>query len=209
MHICLITRLRIPVLLLAILVTAAFALAACGDDDGDGPGPAQQPTPTTAPEDGNGSESDPDDDEDEAGDDDPRQLPGSLVGGSGTITVDGQSFPISDIIRCVPFRDDSDDLDLTALGSGIQAFVYITPERSQELDIQGSALDGAIYSGSVFSFDGGSTWLDDFDEQVDAAPLEWSGERVSGTMTVHDIFEEADPVEVTIDLAVPSRQEDC
>ena len=191
-------------LAVAAALLFVFALTACGNDD-DADAPAATPPAASDDSDDTGGMADDGDDAVLPGDDDGddgQAAPGGS-GAGGRVVFDGTSYAIGDVTRCEPFMDD-DDLDMWGSGPGIQVFVYIT-DNSQEVGLQGSAV--GLHDGSVFTFDG-STWMYDDGEELDTPPLDWSGNRVEGSMRVMS-FDDDSWSDVTIDLEVPSSITDC
>lgn len=53
-------------------------------------------------------------------------------------------------------------------------------------------------------------WYIEFDRSaLDGPPFEWSGDRLSGSLTLADAYEPADPIDVSFDVPVPSDGHDC
>jgi hypothetical protein len=197
----------------SLLLALTLALAACGGtaeeaDVADSVTPSQteapsQPEPTTT----------------EASSDD-----GSSDGGGGadllivpagdsTVSVDGKAMTTQELLRCIPFDESDGTLDLQVFGDGFQLNVYITTGGApfMELSISGRAVgDGestGVFSAMVSEL--GGTWYLDAEEPVDGPPFDWQGDRIRGSLTLADIFEEADPIEVDFDVIVPGDVNDC
>lgn len=136
--------------------------------------------------------------------------------GDSQVSVDGSALTPQSLLRCIPFSESAEDLDLQVIGDGFVLFVYVNQAgsvSSHDVSIQGSAVgeDGAtgVFSGMVSEYPDGN-WYVEFDQPpLDGPPLEWSGDRVSGTMTLADSYEVADPIEVSFDVPVPPDVHDC
>lgn len=135
--------------------------------------------------------------------------------GDATVAVDGTQLTPQNLLRCIPFSDEEGNLDLQVLGDGFILFVYVSTDglQSHELSMQGSAIgvDGSmgVFGNTAVSFDG-TTWTDDeTGEPLDGPPFEVTGDRVSGTLTIHDVQGGESPIEVTFDTPVPTDVNDC
>jgi hypothetical protein len=209
-----------------VLLAAVLMLAACGGASGDDAGttvapdapadttPATEaPTATEAPATTAAPASTaPPAPSGDAGGGDPMMVPA----GDSQVSVDGSALTPQSLLRCIPFSESGEDLDLQAIGHGFVLFVYVNQAgsaSSHDLSIQGSVVgDGesmGVFSGMVSEYPDGN-WYVEFDQPpLDGPPLEWSGDRVSGTMTLDDSFEQADPIEVSFDVPVPPDVHDC
>lgn len=130
--------------------------------------------------------------------------------GDSTVSVGGQPLVTQQIVRCIPFSDIDGNLDLTMLGDGFTLFVYVSESTSgstQELNINGLAVGDGLFAATLSEI--GGSWLNDSFEPVDGPAFDWQGDRISGTMTLVDITETADPIDVTFDMIVPSDVSDC
>lgn len=142
--------------------------------------------------------------------------PMMVPAGDSQVSVDGSALTPQSLLRCIPFSESDEDLDLQVIGDGFVLFVYVNQGGSlpsHEVSIQGSAVgDGesmGVFSGMVSESPDGN-WYVEFDQPPLAGPpLEWSGDRVSGTMTLEDAYEQADPIEVSFDVPVPPDVHDC
>jgi hypothetical protein len=117
-----------------------------------------------------------------------------------------------DLLRCAPFYESDGNLDLTILGDGFTLFIYVTRSdvnTGNELSIQGQAVGESTvgFSGSVSEI--GGSWYDDSFELVDGPAFDWQGDRISRSLTLIEVLEEADPIEVVFDVIVPGDISDC
>ena len=206
-----------------LLLAAALMLTACGGASGadagattaaapddttsatEAPAATQAPATTAAPATtvapaGNG------------GNGDPMMVPA----GDSQVSVDGSALTAQSLLRCIPFSESDEDLDLQVIGDGFVLFVYVNQggsAPSHELSIQGGAVgDGeamGVFSGMVSEYPDGNWYVELDQPPLDGPPLEWSAGRVSGTMTLEDAFEQADPIEVSFDVPVPPDVHDC
>lgn len=136
--------------------------------------------------------------------------PNLVAAGDSTVSVDGQSLNAQQIVRCIPFSDTDGNLDLTMVGDGFTLFVYVSENTSgsvEELNINGPAVGDGLYAGTLSEV--GGSWINDSLEPVDGPAFDWQGDRISGTMTLADITDTADPVDVRFDMIVPSDVSDC
>jgi hypothetical protein len=182
-----------------------FALsAACGGDDEGSTGPTSTSTESDIAGDTPTGEP-----TDEANDTDSQ--PEASSGEAGVVEIDSEAYPIGEVLRCEPFFEHEDDLDLTALGSGAQVFVVINHPldnlEQHELSVQGSV---GVYSGSASSTAGGG-WADEDGEPLPGPPFEISGDRITGSLVVVAARggDEAERITVSFDLEIPSEVEDC
>jgi hypothetical protein len=209
-----------------VLLAAVLMLAACGGASGDDAGttvapdapadttPATEaPTATEAPATTAAPASTaPPAPSGDAGGGDPMMVPA----GDSQVSVDGSALTPQSLLRCIPFSESGEDLDLQADRPRLRAvrvrqsgrFRVFTRfvdsgERRRRWGIDG------VFSGMVSEYPDGN-WYVEFDQPpLDGPPLEWSGDRVSGTMTLDDSYEQADPIEVSFDVPVPPDVHDC
>ena len=195
-------------ILLLIASLFAFAgLAACGGDDDDGGDDA--PTATSAPADagdaGDGEAMD--DDDGDAGDG--GGDPPSGGSGDGVIEVDGERFDVTSLLRCEPFSEGDDNLDLQAgAAGGLRLFIYVNAGDAllqHELSIQGGGV--GVFSGSASLL--GGDWVDDDGNSVSGPPFEVGEDRISGSLTLSDARGGDATVDVSFDVAIPGDIEDC
>jgi hypothetical protein len=195
-------RLRLTGLLLL-----ALGLVACGGsggdpNGGDAPAAPTEATPTdTAPTDA------PPDDGGSAGDDNGGfGVPGAIHG-DGTLVIDGETYNVETVLRCEPFDDGEDSLDLAALASGATVFVYLEEYMGSvlfEVGLQGPmGLYENLYSEGV---DG---WVDDRGDPVDGLLFEIDGNRIRGASTLIEFHEGEDTLELSYDLPIPDTIVDC
>lgn len=209
---------------LSALFAAVLIVTACGGSSGDAvdapgtdpsgdatvatpappssetPAPTEAPTPTEAPAESG-----------DAGTGNPMMVPA----GDGQVSVDGTPLAPQSLLRCIPYSESDADLDLQVIGDGFVLFIYVNQQGivSHELSIQGSAVgDGGSMGvfGGMASESPDGNWHIEFDQPaLDGPPFEWSGDRVSGSLTLADAYEEADPIEVGFDVPVPPDVHDC
>jgi hypothetical protein len=206
--------------ILALAVVAAM-VAACGGSGGDadpegGDSASGATTTTAAPGTTQPGEEAPDD-EDEPGEEEPDAPsspdPDLEPAGDTTVSVDGTPLVAEFLLRCIPFGDGDDDLDLTVLGEGFMLFIYVRDglPTSHELSIQGTAVgsDGGtgVFSGAAYEM--GGSWSTEMGESLDGPPFEYTGDRVSGSLVIMDIRDESSTIEVVFDARVPSDIVDC
>lgn len=135
-------------------------------------------------------------------------------GAGGQVVVDGETLAVNQLLRCVPFGESEDDLDLTVLGAGYQLFIYVYDSFgdgtlvSHELTIQGTAA-GGVFAATANSFGGGDWTMDDGEQALSGPPFDYSGGNVSGSMVLTEIFEGATTVEVSFSVPVPAEIVDC
>ncbi|HSJ36544.1 MAG TPA: hypothetical protein VLB85_15970 [Acidimicrobiia bacterium] len=211
-----------------VLLVAALMLAACGGASGDDAGTTAADAPTDTSTATGASTTDapaattittaapattaPPAPSGEGGGGDPMMVPA----GESQVSADGSALTPQSLLRCIPFSESDENLDLQVIGDGFVLFVYVNQAGSlpsHEVSIQGSAVgDGesmGVFSGRVSEAPDGS-WYVEFDQPpLDGPPLEWSADRVSGAMTLEDAFDQADPIEVSFDVPVPPDVHDC
>jgi hypothetical protein len=218
---------------LALLFAGSIVLSACGSDDS---GTTSAPdvgeaaeSPTTLAEAG-----------EELADDLQQQAEDKAAdlfanAGSGTFTVDGESFE-APVIRCEPFAafgdPNPDDLNVRALSGSV--FVEVDLSNSDGISmVDGTAFDQQYVSvflsrpgdGVTEQFDGAATndadgnWISSEDVFVDPAeatplpapPFTLDGNRITGSMTVNQSWPEGETgtAEVAFDLEFPGEIQDC
>jgi hypothetical protein len=165
--------------------------AATGQSNGDGT------TTTPPPDDGDGTTTTPPPDD---GDSAPRDQP--PVGEAGSFTVNGTEFVVTLLNRCIPFGgEDGQTIDLQpiAQGQGAELFLYGTAD-SLEVSVQGSTVSemyGSIaFTASPFG-----------DGEIQESSID--GDRWTGSATLIDALDVADPVSVTWDVMVTDEVRDC
>lgn len=171
--------------------TTTTTTAATGQSNGDG-------TTTTSPsDDGDGTTttSPPDD-----GDSAPQVQP--PVGEAGSFTVNGTEFVVTLLNRCIPFGgEDGQTIDLQpiAQGQGAELFLYGTAD-SVEVSVQGSAVS-EMYGSIAFTADPFG------DGEIQESSID--GDRWTGSATLLDALDAADPVSVTWDVMITDEIRDC
>lgn len=116
-------------------------------------------------------------------------------GEAGSFTVDGTTFAVTLLNRCIPFTDEPGNLDVQALAQGAQLNLYLSNDRP-DVSIQGSAvqeLAGSIAFGLA--------------DEVDDSTV--SGDRWTGSATLEDSMGSDASVDVTWDVQIPSEVRDC
>ncbi len=191
----------------ALIVSLVLVAAACGgsDDGGDADnddGTASATTTTTAAAttqgDSGGTSTTPPPQDD--GGSAPQDVP--AVGEEGSFTVNDTEFVVTFLNRCIPFGgEDGETIDLqpVAQGQGGMLFLYGTAD-SLEVTVQGNSLE-ELYGSIAFV-------ADPFDTgEVHESTI--AGDRWTGSATLNDIYDAADPVSVSWDVMIPSDVQDC
>lgn len=209
---------------LSALFAAVLIVTACGGSSGeavdtpatDPPGettvaPAAPSTPgTPAPTEAPGTMEPP-----AASGDSGTGNPMMVPAGDGQVSVDGVPLAPQSLLRCIPYSESDADLDLQVIGDGFVLFIYLSQQgtTSHELSIQGNAVgDGGSMGvfNEMASESPDGNWYIEFDQPaLDGPPFEWSGDRVAGSLTLADAYEEADPIDVGFDVPVPPDVHDC
>jgi len=188
---------------LALTVSLVLVAAACGgsDDGGGGDENVNSATTTTTAAtdqsngDGTTTTSPPDD-----GDSAPQDQPD--VTDMGSFTVNETEFAVTFLNRCIPFGgEDGQTIDLQpiAQGQGGELFLYGTAD-SVEVSVQGSTVN-EMYGSIAFTaspFGNGEIQESSID-----------GDRWTGSATLNDALDVADPVSVTWDVKIPDEIRDC
>jgi hypothetical protein len=221
---------------LALLFAGSILLAACGgdSDDGDTPAGGDDETLTTLAQ-------TPEELAEDVLEQAEEQVESGAVdelfanAGSGTFTVDGESFE-APVVRCEPFaafgEPNPDDLNVRALAGSV--FVEVDLSNSDGISmVDGTAFDQQHVNvflsrpgdGVTEQFDGGATnnadgeWIaseDQFNDPAEVTPLPAppftiDGNRITGSMTVIQDWPEGatGTAEVTFDLEFPGEIQDC
>jgi hypothetical protein len=164
-------------------VNSATTTTAATTEQGNGDG-----TTTTSPEDDGGSDSEPQD-----------QPP---VGEAGSFTVNGTEFAVTLLNRCIPFGgEDGQTIDLQTLaqGQGGELFLYGTAD-SVEVSVQGNTVN-EMYGSIAFTADPFGTG------EIQESSID--GDRWTGSATLNDALDVAEPVSVTWDVMIPDEIRDC
>jgi hypothetical protein len=192
---------------LPLLLVLALALVGSGGDDDDDP--VAVSTPTTATED---SDAEPESDETaDSGSDEPAS--GGEAGEAGFVNINGTTLGINEVRRCEPFFGGEDDLDLQALGQGLQAFIVInrpissSPLVEQALSIQGGNA-GGVFTASAWSQDGESWTLEETDP-LPGPPFEVAGNVIRGSLLLSDARGSGETRTVSFEVAIPEEIIDC
>lgn len=190
---------------MAALAALMFLFAAaCGGDDDDaadgsaGDDAAQQSSEDDADDtdtdtvDDDGEDAADDDDDDDAGDDE-----APAAGEFGTITINGDVYPVTMLNRCIPFSGSDDDLDLQALGDGVKINIYASAGVVDDVSVDGATVT-AEYGSRAF---GG------FDSVI--ADQSTDGGRTTGSATMPDAMGGSTTVDVQWDVEIPDEVRDC
>ena len=164
-------------------VNSTTATTAATTEQGNGDG-----TTTTSPEDNGGSDSEPQD-----------QPP---VGEAGSFTVNDTEFAVTLLNRCIPFGgEDGQTIDLQTLaqGQGGELFLYGTAD-SVEVSVQGNTVN-EMYGSIAFTADPFGTG------EIQESSID--GDRWTGSATLNDALDVAEPVSVTWDVMIPDEVRDC
>jgi hypothetical protein len=185
-----------------ILVPALIViLAACGGSDdggGDTSGAGAVLDTTAATESSGGADGGstettaPDDAPDEGAAAAPEQ---AAVGDAGSFTVNGTEFAVTFLNRCIPFQDESGNIDLQALGQGGKLDLYLIGEFL-EVSVDGLGIEemfGSIAFGA--------------DPVIHESIID--GDRWMGSATVGDSLGSGDPVDITWNVMIPAEAIDC
>jgi hypothetical protein len=212
-------RLTILLALIALVAACGGSGGETGDTSPDDEGAGTSSTTQVQPED-DATVDQPGDDEPAGGGDAGGGDSSSAGGvqlepaGNSSVSVDGTPLTPEGLLRCIPFGERDDDLDLQVIGDGFILFIYIRTglPPTHELTIQGRAVgDGestGVFGGAAYEVTAGE-WTDESGQPVDGPPFEYTGDRVSGSLLLEDIFEAADPIDVTFDVPVPATIQDC
>ena len=182
-----------------MLVVAACGGSEDGADGGDEGSNAATATnaPTTVAESGSSSPDTTAPSDEGSGDADAPPA----VTEMGSFTVNDTEFAVTLLNRCIPFEGpDSDVIDLQpiAQGQGAQLNLNGTSDFI-ELSVQGSAIREMF--GSI-SFE-----ADSFDDGEIQSTVD--GGRWTGSATLNDALDEADPVTIVWDVMIPDEIVDC
>lgn len=193
---------------LILIGVMALMVAACGGGD-DGVG-----ADTTAPpvDEGGGADTTapPDDDSGSDPTTGPETPDSTAPAGGGAVnheiselgsfTVNGILLAVSFSIRCIPSGDGADNISLQGVAQG---------ESGGTLDLRkGSNFVEVTVDGSNFEeMFGSRAFVSAFGTESDVSEV--SGDRWTGSATLFDQLEVADPVEVTWDMMIPDETTDC
>ncbi len=116
--------------------------------------------------------------------------------------MNGTEFAVTLLNRCIPFGgEDGQTIDLQTLaqGQGGELFLYGTAD-SVEVSVQGNTVD-EMYGSIAFT-------ADPFDTgEIQESSID--GDRWTGSATLNDAFDVAEPVSVTWDVMIPDEIRDC
>ena len=186
----------------ALTVSLLLIAAACGgsDEGGGDEGVNSTTTTTTAAtgqSNGDGTTTTPPPDDGASA---PQDQP--PLGEAGSFTVNGTKFVVTLLNRCIPFGgEDGQTIDLQSLaqGQGADLFLYGTAD-SVEVSVQGSTVS-EMYGSIAFTADPFG------DGEIQESSID--GDRWTGSATLLDALDVADPVSVTWDVMVPDEIRDC
>jgi hypothetical protein len=190
----------------AVIVALALAAVACdgsdptgSDADADDGSGVEDPAGGVDDADEEGEAAEDADVEDEAVDETPPSGP------VGTVLVDGEPLQITEVTRCAPFTEASDELDLTGTGD-ITVFVYIgefSGQSFQEVAVQGEAAGGAL---GLLAIEESGEWRNDADRSpLEGPPLQWDDGRLTATDIVLADLDGAASRTIGLDLPVPDE----
>ena len=124
------------------------------------------------------------------------------MGEAGSFTVNGTEFVVTFLNRCIPFGgEDGQTIDLQAIVQGQpggELILYGTAD-SVEVTVQGSTVN-EMYGSIAFT-------ASPFGTGVQESSID--GDRWTGSATLNDALDVADPVSVTWDVMVPDEIRDC
>lgn len=117
------------------------------------------------------------------------------VGERGSFTVDGMTFVVTFLNRCIPYDEDPDAIDLQALDrdNGAKINLYFANGR-MDVSVDGSAISQEFGSPA-------------FGATLDESSID--GGRWTGSATLDDAFDSGETVDVTWDVQVPDDVRDC
>ncbi len=124
------------------------------------------------------------------------------MGEAGSFTVNGTEFAVTLLNRCIPFGgEDGQTIDLQpiAQGQGGELFLYGTAD-SLEVSVQGNTVN-EMYGSIAFTADPFGTG------EIQESSID--GDRWTGSATLNDALDVAEPVSVTWDVMIPDEIRDC
>ena len=125
------------------------------------------------------------------------------MGEAGSFTVNGTEFVVTFLNRCIPLGgEDGQTIDLQAIVQGQpggELFLYGTAD-SVEVSVQGSTVN-EMYGSIAFTADPFGTG------EIQESSID--GDRWTGSATLNDALDVADPVSVTWDVMIPDEIRDC
>ncbi|WP_436794153.1 hypothetical protein [Actinospongicola halichondriae] len=179
----------------ALLALVLLFAAACGGDDDDAADTGTGDATDQASDDAAVSDDDGDDADDDGTTDTDDDAP--ATGEFGTITINGDVYPVTMLNRCIPFSGSDDDLDLQALGEGVKINIYASAGVVDDVSIDGSTVTSEY----------GSRAFGGFDSVI--ADQSTDGGRTTGSATMPDATGGPTTVEVEWDVEIPSDVRDC
>jgi hypothetical protein len=117
------------------------------------------------------------------------------VGEAGVFTVNGTTFAVTLLNRCIPFRDEPGNVDLQALSQGSKLNLALSGTRT-DVSVDGAGIQEMF--GSIA-----------FGENPVVAASDIAGDRWTGSAAVGDSLGSGDIVELTWDVMVPAEVRDC
>lgn len=186
----------------ALIVSLVLVASACGgsDEGGDDEDVTSATTTTTAATGQSNGDGATTTSPADTGDSAPQDQP--PVGEAGSFTVNGTEFAVTLLNRCIPFGgEDGQTIDLQTLaqGQGGELFLYGTAD-SVEVSVQGTTVS-EMYGSIAFT-------ADPFDTgEIQESSID--GDRWTGSATLNDALDVAEPVSVTWDVMIPDEIRDC
>lgn len=118
----------------------------------------------------------------------------------GTFTVNETEFVVTFLNRCIPFEgEDSEVIDLQPVAQGQGAKLNLNGTAdSLEISVDGATIT-EMFGSRSFS-------ADSFDGEIQSSI---DGDRWTGSATLNDVFDEAEPVSVVWDVMIPDEIVDC
>jgi hypothetical protein len=211
-----------------IVVVLGLFAAACGGEGGE-PAPSDASSTTVIARSGTDTSQSTTVDQNSV-DQNSQDSPATAAG--GTIVVDGETFPVSEMYRCEPYDGPGadpqpEDLDLVAFGSDSR-YLSLTlghdeavnmnngvryPRQIFDLRLDVVEADGQVeYESGASNDEDGDWFLADLDQTpLDGAPFTIDGDHIAGEMTVVEVYpnEGNGTVNVAFDLEIPGNIQDC
>lgn len=194
---------RRPVRETAALLALVLTLAACGADNADESAP-EVASPEVEAEAAAAPEPDLSEDAEDGGEEPAEDATAdedatAEGGGMGSVTVDGQTYEVTELRNCEPLDDGTIERSLELQGIGTLDGERFQIDVYQEA-IAGVPFDDVSWSGPEGVFGGPE------DAQI---ALDEEGERVSGTATLLDAMTQTDTLDIEFDLEVPAETIPC
>ncbi len=152
-------------------------------------------------------------------------------GGGGSITVNGETHAVEQVLSCVVDANQKEgSLDLAVISDSGQLQLLIVVEfndqlvpvkddgmetkvlQTQNVDLQGPAAGGLWHADAservippVFS----PAWTDEDAQPIDGPPLTVAGDQMTGSLTLADFNGGPNTVDIGVDISIPSTPQDC